>query len=123
MADVVHRGFPRNAAVSAEPVKETAIIAGHTITGSGEEHFDPSPQTIQRITDGSRLWVAWDVTALVRQWVRGLVRNRGILLKAVKRTGKNEAPTILFHSSSALKACPDGYGGSVVVYCPVLVVR
>jgi hypothetical protein len=105
------------------PVKETAIIAGHTVTGPGEGDFDPSPQTIQRITDGSRLWVAWDVTTLVRQWVRGLVHNRGILLKSVKKTGKNDAPAILFYSSSALKARPDGYGGSVVAYRPVLVVR
>lgn len=63
-------------------------------------------------------WVVFEVTPLVRSWVEQPEQNRGVRVKAV-----DEAEPVEFHSSDAMRARPDGYGGNVMAYRPVLVVR
>jgi len=63
-------------------------------------------------------WVVFDVTPFVRTWVEQPERNQGVRVKAVA-----EAEPVEFHSSDAMKARPDGYGGNVMAYRPILVVR
>lgn len=63
-------------------------------------------------------WRKWNVAPLVRQWAEKPSTNLGIRVAVDDGEG-----VVAFHSSDAMKARPDGYGGSVMAYRPMLIVR
>ncbi|HOD51470.1 MAG TPA: zinc dependent phospholipase C family protein [Candidatus Hydrogenedentes bacterium] len=105
------------------PVAGAVEITGHAMTGEDAADHEPSPRARPRMADVSSSWMVWDVTALVRQWVREPAGNYGMLLKTAPGADTDAVPAVRFYSSSALKARPDGYGGTVVAFRPILVVR
>ena len=106
-----------------EPVSGAVEIAVYGQRGEDADDREPSPEALERIDGASPMWVAWDVTSIAGEWVRGLRPNLGLLLEARAMPEGGGAAAIRFYSSEALQARPDGYGGTVVAFRPVLVVR
>jgi hypothetical protein len=91
--------------------------------GAPQDH-DPDVIDALTITPSSSpgRWMAWNVTAPVRYWADNPEKNFGLLLE--QAPAETPTPGILqFYSSDAFKAQPDGYGGAVVAFRPILTVH
>jgi hypothetical protein len=84
-----------------------------TISPVGNDDFAPIPNRA-----GHGGWIAFDLASFVRTLVAEPERNLGMRLKAVR-----DLEPIAFYSSEAMKAQVDGYGGTIMAYRPMLIVR